>query len=315
MATSYSNKGSSLAQRVSTQFEQQFGRPANAGGVIDPQFAAWSPGAMAKLQADDKAALERTQRNWNRVTKAAYAAEALLAAGVVAPALAGAGTAAGGGTAAGAGGGATGGLGMANTGAWTTSVGAAPGAAGGIGAANTGVWTSGVGAAPTGGKMGMSAGTSTVAAAGVNAAANLYGSKKGADAAGKSAELQTRAATEAARIQAQSSADQLAYIKRQSELDRLSKRFSDKQNYGLSSAGVMNDFSRYGDTSFNTRASELSQGRTQDKMYGARQNQMNYMRNLLGMPQNELSVYVEPDALQLTRPTLPAYVEDTTPIE
>ena len=125
--------------------------------------------------------------------------------------------------------------------------------------------------------------------------------------------MQTRAATEAARIQAQSSADQLAYIKRQSELDRLSKRFSDKQNYGLSSAGVMNDFSRYGDTSFNTRASELSQGRTQDKMYGARQNQMNYMRNLLGMPQNELSVYVEPDALQLTRPTLPDYVEDTTP--
>ena len=161
----------------------------------------------------------------------------------------------------------------------------------------------------------MSAGTSTVAAAGVNAAANLYGSKKGADAAGKSAELQTQAATRAAEIQAQSSADQLAYIKRQSELDRLSKRFSDKQNYGLSSAGMMNDFNRYGDTSFNTRASELSQGRTQDKIYGGRQNQMNYMRSMLGMPQNELSVYVEPDALQLTRPTLPDYVDDTTPIE
>ena len=158
-------------------------------------------------------------------------------------------------------------------------------------------------------------GTSYVAAEGVKAAANLFGAKKGADSNTKSADMQTRAATEAARIQAQSSADQLAYIKRQSELDRLSKRFSDKQNYGLSSAGVMNDFSRYGDTSFNTRASELSQGRTQDKMYGARQNQMNYMRNLLGMPQNELSVYVEPDALQLTRPTLPDYVEDTTPIE
>ena len=163
--------------------------------------------------------------------------------------------------------------------------------------------------------MGMSAGTSTVAAAGVNAAANLFGAKKGADSNTKSAEMQTRAATEAARIQAQSSADQLAYIKRQSELDRLSKRFSDKQNYGLSSAGMMNDFNRYGDTSFNTRASELSQGRTQDRIYGGRQNQMNYMRNLLGMPQNELSVYVEPDALQLTRPTLPDYVDDTTPIE
>ena len=101
--------------------------------------------------------------------------------------------------------------------------------------------------------------------------------------------------------------------KRQAELARLSERFASKQNQGLSRAAMDNDFTRYGDTSFNTRASELSQGRTQDKMYGARQNQMNYMRNLLGMPQNELSVYVEPDALQLTRPTLPDYVEDTTP--
>ena len=161
----------------------------------------------------------------------------------------------------------------------------------------------------------MAYGKTELAAAGIKAATDLYGAKKGADSNTKSAEMQTRAATEAARIQAQSSADQLKYIERQSELDRLSKRFSDKQNYGLSSAGMMNDFSRYGDTSFNTRASELSQGRTQDKVYGGRQNQMNYMRNLLGMPQNELSVYVEPDALQLTRPTLPDYVDDTTPIE
>ena len=143
----------------------------------------------------------------------------------------------------------------------------------------------------------------------------LGSAKLQSNATKNSAKLQTDAANKAAAIQAQSSADQLAYIKRQSQLDQLSKRFSDRQNYGLSKAGMENDFSRYGDTTFNTRASELSQGRTQDKMYGARQNQMNYMRNLLGMPQNELSVYVEPDALQLTRPTLPDYVEDTTPIE
>ena len=293
MATSYSNNGSSLAQRVSTQFEREFGRPANAGGVIDPQFAAWSLGAMAKMQADDKAALERTQRNWNRVRNTAYVAAAVPFAAAALPAIAGAGAAT-------SGAGSTAGTGIAGV-SGTTSGGAAAG----------GMWSGGAG----GTGAGMSPGTSTVAAAGVNAAANLFGSKKGADAATKSADMQTRAATEAARIQAQSSADQLAYIKRQSELDRLSKRFSDKQNYGLSSAGMMNDFNRYGDTSFNTRASELSQGRTQDKMYGARQNQMNYMRNLLGMPQNELSVYVEPDALQLTRPTLPDYVDDTTPIE
>ena len=156
-------------------------------------------------------------------------------------------------------------------------------------------------------------GNSYVAAEGVKAAANLFGAKKGASSADNSAKLQTQAANKAAEMQAQSSANQLDYLQRQAELDRLSKRFTDRQNYGLSKAGMENDFSRYGDTSFNTRASELSQGRTQDKMYGARQNQMNYMRNLLGMPQNELSVYVEPDALQLTRPTLPDYVDDTTP--
>ena len=143
----------------------------------------------------------------------------------------------------------------------------------------------------------------------------LGSAKLQSNATKKSSQLQTDAANKAAALQAQSNAEQLAYIKRQSELDRLSKRFSDKQNYGLSSAGMMNDFNRYGDTSFNARASELSQGRTQDRIYGGRQNQMNYMRNLLGMPQNELSVYVEPDALQLTRPPLPDYVDDTTPIE
>jgi hypothetical protein len=264
---------------------------------------------MAKLQADDKAALERTKRNWNRVTKAAYAAEALLAAGVVAPALAGAGTAASGGTAA-----------ASSSVLPSTSL--IPGALATPGAGtaasvlpSTSLIPAALKKLPEAGADSMGYGKTQIAVEGVKAATNLFGAKKGADSNTKSADMQTRAATEAARIQAQSSADQLAYIKRQSELDRLSKRFTDKQNYGLSSAGVMNDFSRYGDTSFNTRASELSQGRTQDKMYGARQNQMNYMRNLLGLPQNELSVYVEPDALQLTRPTLPDYVDDTTPIE
>jgi hypothetical protein len=297
MATSYSNKGSSLAQRVSTQFEQEFGRPANAGGVIDPQFAAWSTGAMAKLQADDKAALERTQRNWNRVRNTAYVAAAVPFAAAALPAIAG-------------------------TAATSTlpSTSLIPGALATPGAGTAAAILPSTSLIPgalatPGGGTAMGYGKTALAATGIKAATDLYGAKKGADSNTKSADMQTRAATEAAKIQAQSSADQLKYIKRQSELDRLSKRFTDQQNYGLSSAGVMNDFTRYGDTSFNTRASELSQGRTQDKIYGGRQNQMNYMRNLLGMPQNELSVYVEPEALQLTRPTLPAYVEDTTPIE
>ena len=152
-----------------------------------------------------------------------------------------------------------------------------------------------------------------IVAEGVKAVSNLFGAKKGASATTNSAQIQTDAATRAAKIQAQSSANQLAYLERQSELDRLSKRFSDKQNYGLGRAAMENDFTRYGDTSFNTRASERSQGLTQNNIYGGRERQKNFMREMLGMPENPLSVYVEPDALQLTRPTMPDYVEDPTP--
>ena len=155
----------------------------------------------------------------------------------------------------------------------------------------------------------------TLAAAGLTSAGILGGSKLQSSAASKSAALETRAATEAARIQAESIAEQLAYTKRQAELARLSERFASKQNQGLSRAAMDNDFARYGDTSFNTRASDRSLGLTQDNIYGGRERQKNFMREMLGMPQNPLSVYVEPDALQLTRPTLPDYVDDTTPIE
>ena len=151
------------------------------------------------------------------------------------------------------------------------------------------------------------------AAEGVKAATNLFGAKKGSSAATNSANTQATAMTKAAELQSGSAAAQLAYLKEQAELDRLSKRFTDRQNFDLSKARDLNSFGQYSDTSTNSRNSELSQGRTQDKIYAGRQNQMNYMRSLLNMPQNELSVYVEPDALQLTRPTFPDYVEDPTP--
>ena len=83
------------------------------------------------------------------------------------------------------------------------------------------------GALKTVGASSMTPQNAYFAAEGVKAAANLFGAKKGASSANNSAKLQTDAANKAAEMQAQSSANQLAYIKRQSELDRLSKRFSD----------------------------------------------------------------------------------------
>ena len=149
----------------------------------------------------------------------------------------------------------------------------------------------------------------------ITAAALVTKAKMDANAAEKAARIQSGASTYVGSLQATSAADQLAYVKRQAELDKLSKRFSDRQNYGLSRAEMNNEFGRYGDTSFNTRASDRSLGLTQDNIYGGRERQKNFMREMLGMPENPLSVYVEPDALRLTRPTMPDYVEDTTPIE
>ncbi len=161
----------------------------------------------------------------------------------------------------------------------------------------------------------MNPGNAYFASEGLKAASNLYGSKKGADAANKSARLQTTAATEAARIQADSSQKQLEYLKEQAELERLSKRFTDRKNYEASVASSINDNRRYVDDAVNTRALIESQGRTGDRMYGARQTNLNYMRALMNMPDNPVSVYVAPDPLQLTRPTFPDYVDDTTPTE
>ena len=163
----------------------------------------------------------------------------------------------------------------------------------------------------------MSIAVSTGIAIGTMAApaiARLGSARVQSGAAGRAAQLQTDAANRSAELQRQSAADQLAYIKRQSELDRMSKRWADRQNYGLARAEGMNAFNRFGDVAFNTRASELSRGRSEDQRYGATQQQLNTMRALMGMGNKPLVSYVEPDALRLTAPTLPDYVEDPTPV-
>lgn len=141
----------------------------------------------------------------------------------------------------------------------------------------------------------------------------LGSAKLQANATKNSAKLQTAAANKAAELQSGSAAAQLKYLKEQAELERLSKRFTDRQNFDLGRAAMENEFARYGDTSVNARANERSQGLTQNNIYGGKERQKNFMREMLGMPENPLSVYVEPDALQLTRPTMPNYVEDPTP--
>ena len=140
----------------------------------------------------------------------------------------------------------------------------------------------------------------------------LGAAKMQSGAAGRSARLQTDAANRAAELQRQTAAEQLAYVRNQDRMDRESQRWADRQNYGLSRAEGLNAFSRFGDTATNRRAELVSAGLTEDKRYGATQNQLNTMRALMGMPNKELSAYVRPEALRLTAPVLPEYVEDPT---
>ena len=140
----------------------------------------------------------------------------------------------------------------------------------------------------------------------------LGAAKMQSGAAGRSAQLTTDAANRAAELQRQTAADQLDYVKDQARMDRESARWADRQNYGLSKAEMMNRFSQRGDTATNRRAELVSAGLSGDKRYGATQNQLNTMRALMGMPNKELSAYVRPEALRLTAPVLPDYMEDPT---
>ena len=148
---------------------------------------------------------------------------------------------------------------------------------------------------------------------GAAVASGLGAAKMQSGAARSGAQLQSDAAYKVAQLASESSADQLAYLKRQSELDRMSKRWSDKQNYGLSKARDLSDFYRFGDTETNRRAELVSAGLTEDRRRGDTQRSLNTMRALMGMPNKSLVSYVQPDELRLPAPVLPEYVEDPTP--
>lgn len=89
---------SSLADRISRQYEQETGRPADAA---DPAYAEYIKTALPKMIADDRAALERSQGRWGVADKIAMGATLGLLGAGVGSALAGAG---GVGAASGAGG-------------------------------------------------------------------------------------------------------------------------------------------------------------------------------------------------------------------
>jgi len=159
----------------------------------------------------------------------------------------------------------------------------------------------------------ISLGTGTAIAAIAGGVGAVGAAKIGSGAAGKSAQITTDAALKAAEIDRQTAADQLAYVKNQDRMDRESARWASRQNFGLSQARELSDFHRYGDTATNRRAELVAAGLTEDRRRGDTQRSLNTMRALMGMPNKSLVSFVQPDALRLTAPTLPEYVEDPTP--
>jgi len=186
--------GSSLAARLSDQWQRQSGRPASAD---DPEFVAWSRTTMPQMMASDRAELERHQRNWNRVKNVATVAAAVPFGVAAAPWI---------GSALGIGAGGGGG-------------GAAAAGAGGSTAAGAGTGAAAIGAAGAGGAIVPATATAAglpwlrLSEIGVGAGMNLWGQRQS-----------NRAGDRAAQLEAEGQAAYRAALERQHALDE--KRFN-----------------------------------------------------------------------------------------
>ena len=157
-----------------------------------------------------------------------------------------------------------------------------------------------------------SAGLGTFLSGAAGAAGVLGGAKMQSGAAGRGAQLTTDAALRAAELQRQSNMDQLDYLRNQDRIDRESKQWTDRQNYGLSKAEMMNASAQYNDTGVNRRNELVARNLTDDRLYGENQKQFNTMRQMMGMPNKAESINVSPDAWVYKKPFLPDYEPDPT---
>ena len=131
-------------------------------------------------------------------------------------------------------------------------------------------------------------------------------------AAREGAQTQTHAAMRTAELQRQSNMDKLDYLRNQDRIDRESKQWTDRQNYGLSKAEMMNASAQYNDTGVNRRNELVARNLTDDRLYGENQKQFNTMRQMMGMPNKAESINVSPDAWVYKKPFLPDYEPDPT---
>jgi hypothetical protein len=138
------------------------------------------------------------------------------------------------------------------------------------------------------------------AAAGIEAVGTIYSAKKQASASKYAADLQSKSATEAGRLQDAAAKRSLSHLQHESFLDQVRSNAAARGRYGADVAASQNAYNMAGDLGYNQRAEYLSSGRTGSKVRGQRTNQMNYLRDLMsyGQPQESLDTFVEPDALR-----------------
>lgn len=171
----------------------------------------------------------------------------------------------------------------------------------------------------------------TLGTAAITSGALLGGTKMQTRASGKAAKLQTDSANEAARISGLTADKQLAFQREEAKRLAADTELARSGNYGQWLAGMRNDhgesianlrnsYNQFGDTSFNNRASEISQGltgvnmantnayntRSSDlsaghnayAMYADRQRRLGALGQMLGQGPREITAYEDPAALR-----------------
>jgi hypothetical protein len=110
-----------------------------------------------------------------------------------------------------------------------------------------------------------------VAAAGVSALGGLMSSKKRASSATNAANIQARSAANSARIRAQSDAEQLKYLRGESDLTRRQDEINRRANWGQWDTSESNLYNRTRDALLNTYGAQTAQGLNATDLYNVGQ--------------------------------------------
>jgi hypothetical protein len=165
------------------------------------------------------------------------------------------------------------------------------------------------------------------AAVAVTAASTLGAAKVSANAASNSVTTQTASANEAARLQAKSAADRLAFAKQQAAQLRADTAYAQQANYGQWAAGEGNVAGRFNvSNDFNASLNNALMGNAYNqfsatrndalKRYGARAAHLSTLSAMTGGQPSDPAVFDELAAVERAKvdrfnPNIPDYVPPT----